>query len=236
MSQNQSVAESIGSNLPLLLFFYWVSSTGLWGTDKGPWFLAVVMILGFECMGMVMEWMKPQPVPYDDPLVWFDRLAEALSRTVAVLYVAGAVMWVNTPYFVLLKTALPRLDFSLSAVWAPGLMGAILLANVAYALPMALRYGRSERAPGRIISAVLWMAGAVTLFVMNVFVPSSNSVLGPNATAALNFFILWIYLAVFVCNLGRLVVVWRGAGGAARDRAVDYVKEGEERDAWPTGE
>lgn len=237
MPQNKSITESVVASLPVLVPLYWADSTGLLGTDEGPWLLAVIALLGIECAMLVKEWLKPQPVvPYDDPTVWFDRLVVAVERAGAVLYLAVALFVADSPYFSHLKTALAHVDFSHSAVWVPGLMWAVLLANCAYALPMGLRLGRSPRVPGVILSAVLWMAGAAALILFHAFVPSPNAVLGPNATAAVNFFILWFYLNLILGHLTRLGVALRGTGGAARERAREQEKAEAERGTWPTGD
>jgi hypothetical protein len=233
---NKSIGENFVGSLPILVPLYWAYSTGLLGTDAGPWLLAVIAMLGIECGFMMMEWMKPQPVPHDDPTVWFDRLANAARRAGTVLYLAVALFWVDSAYFSHLKTALAHLDVSRSAVWAPCLVWAILLANCAYALSMGLRHGRSPRVPGLILGAALWIAGAAALILFHAFVPSPNATLGPNATAATNFFILWIYLNVILYCATRLAVALRGVGGVARERAREQEQAEKERGAWPTGD
>ncbi len=234
MAQNNNFAENFISSLPILVPLYWVYSIGLLGTDEGYWLLAVIAILGLECRHLIAGWMKPQPVPYNDPAIWFDRLADSVSRAGTALYLAIALFVVDSPYFSSVKTAFAHLDFLHSAFWVPGLMWAVLLANSAYALPLGWRYGRSPRVPGIIISAILWITGAAGLILCQVFVPSFNSVLGPSATAAANFFILWIYLNLIFFHLARLVITLRGDGGTARARAREQEQVEAERRTWPT--
>lgn len=235
MAQNNHFAENFLGSLPILVPLCWVYSIDLLGTDEGSWLLAVIAILGTECGQLVKEWMKPQPVPYDDPAVWFDRLAETVGCVATVLYLAVALFVVDAPYFTRLKTSLAHFEVSSSAVWVPGLMWAILLANGVYALPLGWRYGRSPRVPGVIVSAVLWIVGAAALILFQAFVPSPNSVLGPNATRAVNFCILWFYLNALCIQATRLGIALRGVGGAARERAQQHVQQVEEDAEWPTG-
>lgn len=227
--------ESLVKSSPLLLLFYWVYSSGLWGTEAGPWFLAVVVILGVECIDIWKQWTKPAPVPHDDPIYWFDRFTDVLQNFWTVLYVAGATVWVNNSYFAWLKHSLASWDFSRSAVWGPLAMWAFLLACSAYAVPMGWRYSRVPRSPGRLINSVLVVGGGAFLIGFGVFVPASNSVLGPNATAALNFFILWLYTAAIFCFAVRFALVLRGVGGTARERAQQQVAQESGAAQWPTG-
>jgi len=79
-----------------------------------------------------------------------------------------AVMQANKPYFAMMQKSIAAMNLAESIVWVPLGLWAILLAHSVYALSMGLRYGRSPRIPGKIISATLWLFGAAALWVFQV--------------------------------------------------------------------
>ncbi len=137
-----------------------------------------------------------------------------------------------------------------------GLVGALLLANAAYAIPMGLRYsiGPNQRADriGAALGAVLWIAGAAALLWFHSFTPQpfvaerlalvalnylfSSLLLWPDDPAAAHFIVTWLYLSVILRQATKLAVVLRGDGGAARERAREQEQVEVERGAWPTGD
>lgn len=254
----QSAAEETGralaQTLPAWPLWFLLGSSGLKDTNLA-WFIAVLILLGVECSEMVSDGIRPKRTSSESPNVWFDRLAGAVARAGLVIYCAVALLRADSSYFVWLKSALARFDFSSPAVWAPGLLWGILLANAVYAIPMGVRYGVGPNQPGDIlgakISAVLWMVGAAALLGLHSFAPQpfvveqwvlgflhfvgSPLLLWPADPAAAHFIVTWFYLGLILRQATRLAVLLRGNGGAARGRAEAYVEHAKERDAWQTG-
>ena len=237
--------------LPFMPFWYLLGSTGLQETNLA-WFIAVLIVLGVECGIMIMDWINPKRTSFDIPNGWFDRLAHAVARAGLIVYLVVAVLRADSGYLALLKTSVAHLNFSSSAVWVPCLVGALLLANAAYAIPMGLRYsiGPNQRADR--ISAALWMAGAAALLWLHSFTPQpfvgervalaalnylfASLLLWPDVPAAAHFVVTWLYLGVILRHATKLGVVLRGDGGAARERAREQEQVEAERGAWPTGD
>lgn len=235
---NQSTAGNPAVGAIALLVGYWVYSSGLWESDVFPWLLAVGWPLFLEGSTLVDEWFRQLTVkPYNDPEVWAERLAYAVGRAGSVLYLAGAFGWVSAfhpgPWGVAFRAVLAAGGWLL---WIPVGIGGVLLLGSGYGLVMGWRYGRVAREPGRVISAALWLAGALALPGLGVFFPSPNTTLSVNATAAANFFLGWIYLGIVLRSAARLVLRLRGVGGAARERAREQEHVEAERGAWPTGD
>ncbi len=261
MSNDNQIAEDlgklIGQTLPFWPFWYLLGSSGLKDANLA-WFIAVLILLGVECGIMVVDWINPKRTSSDIPNVWFDRLAHAVARAGLVIYLAVAVFRADSGYFVWLKTSIAHFDFSSSAVWVPGLIWAVLLANAAYAIPMGVQHGvgphqRADRI-STALSAVLWMAGAAALLGFHSFAPQpfvgervALAVLNylftsfpfqfwPDDPAAAHFVVTWLYLGVILRNGVKLAMVLRGEGGAARERAREQEQVEVERGAWPTGD
>lgn len=238
-----------------MIYPYLLGSTGLKDTNLA-WFIAVLILLGVECGIMIMDWINPKRTSSDIPNIWFDRLAHAVARAGLVVYLAVAVLRADSGYLALLKTSVAHLNFSSSAVWVPCLVGALLLANAAYAIPMGLRYsvGPNQRADriSMALGAVLWMAGATALLWFHSFTPQpfvgerlalaalnylfASLLLWPDDPAAAHFIVTWLYLGVILRHVTKLGVVLRGDGGAARERAREQERVEVERGAWPTGD
>ena len=259
MSHDGQIAEEAGRvfalALPFLPFWFLLGSSGLKDANLA-WFIAVLIVLGVECGIMIMDWINPKRTSFDIPNGWFDRLAHAVARAGLIVYLAVAVFRADSGYLALLKTSVAHLNFSSSAVWAPCLIGAMLLANAAYAIPMGLRYsiGPNQRADriSAALGAVLWMAGAATLLWLHSFTPQpfvgerlavavlnylfASLLLWPDVPAAAHFIVTWLYLGVILRQATRLAVVLRGNGGPARERAREQEKVEAERGAWPTGD
>ena len=259
MNNDSQIAEEAGRvfalALPFMPFWYLLGSTGLKDTNLA-WFIAVLILLGFECGIMIMDWINPKRTSSDIPNIWFERLAHAVARAGLVVYLAVAVFRADSSYFALLRTAMAHSNFSSSAVWVPCLTGAVLLANAAYAIPMGVRYrvGPNQRADriSTALSAVLWMAGAAALLWLDSFTPQpfvgerlavaalhylfASLLLWPDDPAAAHFVVTWLYLGVILRNGVKLAMVLRGNGGAARERAREQEQVEAERGAWPTGD
>lgn len=258
MSNDHQIAESIGrligQTLPFWPLWFLLGSSGLKDTNQA-WFIAVLIVLGFECGIMVMDGIKPKRTSSDSPNVWFDRLADAVARAGLAIYFAVAVFRVDSSYFAVLRTSIAHFDFSSTAVWVPCLIWAVLLANAVYAIPMGVRYGVGPHQPGDIIgakiSAALWMAGAAILLWFHSFTPQpfvvekwllgflhvlfSPFLLWPDDPAAAHFIVTWFYLGLILRHATKLVVLLRGESGAARDRAREQEEQERERRRWPTG-
>ena len=259
MNNDHQIAEEIGrligQTLPFWPLWFLLHSSGLSGTNQA-WFIAVLIVLGFECGIMVVDWIKPKRTSSDSPNIWFERLADAVARAGLVIYCSIAVFRADSSYFAWLKTALAHLDFSSSAIWAPCLLWAILLVNAAYAIPMGVRYRVGPHQPGDIIGAkigaALWIAGAAALLWFHSFTPQpfvveqwvlvflhvlfSPFLLWPADPAAAHFIVTWLYLGVLLRQATKLAVLLRGEGGAARERAREQEQVEAERGAWPTGD
>ena len=130
------------------------------------------------------------------------------------------------------------------------------MANAAYAIPMGVRYrvGPNQRADriSTALGAVRWVAGAAALLWFHSFTPQpfvvervalaalnylfASLLFWPDDPAAAHFIVTWLYLGVILRQATKLVVVLRGNGGAARERAREQEQVEAERGAWPTGD
>lgn len=230
--ENRSLGANFVSVLPLILFLKWLADSPLWGTDQVPWLLAALALMTLELGVVIDELMAKETTPYNAPDLWFTRLVYATGRIGIVGYLALAVMTSPFPYFVMMKESIAAMNLSASIVWAPLGLWALLLAHSLYALSMGLRYGRSPRIPGKIISATLWLFGAAALWVFQVFVPLKNTVLSPNSTAAVNFALQGLYLGIILRHCMMLMVLLRGGGATARARVEQDIDDG--RIPWIT--
>ena len=192
------------------------------------------------CEWLIRQWRKPYPIPHDDPPFWFDRLGGAAVRFSAVIYLAVAVtaLGLHQTDSPMLKAsfAMPSHFFAIPAVWLPLVLWVVLAASSAYEIPACWRYAQSPRTVGRLINSVLCIAGGVALAVAAVvfispFGAGRISSLPP-ALAAVMFFIGWVCLALIAFGLARWAVVWRGEGGAARERARQHIGEREGVKTW----
>ena len=259
MSNDHQIAENtgrfIGQTLPFWPLWFLLGSSGLKGANLA-WFIAVLIVLGFECGIMVVDWIKPKRTSSDSPNVWFDRLADAVARAGLAIYLSVAVFRADSGYFAALRASIAHFDFSSTAVWVPCLLWAILLANAVYAIPMGVRHGIGPNQPGDVvgakIGAALWIAGAAALLWFHSFTPQPFIVeraalwlldfllafflLWPDDPAAAHFVVTWLYLGVILRHAAKLAVLLRGEGGAARDRAREQEQAEKERGAWPTGD
>ncbi len=258
MNQDHQIAESIGrligQTLPLWPFWFLLSTSGLTDTNLAG-FIAMLIVLGFECGMMVVDWLNPKRTFSDIPNVWFDRLADAVARAGLVIYCTVAVLQADSSYFVLLKTAIAHFDFSSPAVWAPYLTWMILLVNALYAIPMGVRYsvGPNQRADiiSMAFSAALWIAIAATLLWFHSFTPQpfvgeqlalavlnylfASFLLWPADPAAAHFIVTWFYLSVILRQTTKLAILLRRNSGAAQDRAREQEERERQRRRWPTG-
>ena len=259
MNNDHQIAEEagrlIGQTLPFWPLWFLLHSSGLKDANQA-WFIAVLIVLGFECGIMIVDWIKPKRTSSDIPNIWFERLADAAARAGLVIYFSVAVFRVDSSYFAALRTSIAHFDFSSSAVWVPCLLWAVLLVNAAYAIPMGVRYRVGPNQPGDIIgakiSAALWIAGAAALLWLHSFTPQpfvveqwvlgflrvlfSPFLLWPADPAAAHFVVTWLYLGVILRQATKLVILLREEGGAARDRAHEQERVEKERGAWPTGD
>lgn len=240
----RDMGEALRPAAPVLfpLFVIWFLSplTGLEGTPLQPWFFASTAIGWAGCEWLIRQWRKPYPIPHDDPPFWFDRLGGAAVRFSAVIYLAVAVtaLGLHQTDSPMLKAsfAMPSHFFAIPAVWLPLVLWVVLAASSAYEIPACWRYAQSPRTVGRLINSVLCIAGGVTLAVAAVvfisrFGAGRISSLPP-ALAAVMFFIGWVCLALIAFGLARWAVVWRGEGGAARERARQHIGEREGVKTW----
>jgi len=230
--ENRSLGAQLVSAVPLILFLKWLADSPLWGTEHVPWLLAALALMTLELGVVIDELMEKETTPYNAPDLWFTRLVFATGRIGTVIYLAVAVIQANKPYFTMMQKSIAAMNLAESIVWVPLGLWAILLAHSLYALSMGLRYGRSPRVPGKIISATLWLVGAAALWVFQVFLPVKNTVLSPNSTAAVNFALQGLYLGIILRHAVKLAALLSGGGPTARGRVEQDIDDG--RIPWIT--
>lgn len=237
MSQSNYPPNSyLAALLPLYPFYLvasWINSTGLWGTEEGYWFIAVLTMLCFECIKIADDWLerRKERAPYNDPDRCFKLLVAAVARAVLLVYLAIVVFKARSGYMAWLN---PSVGLSphqpLRGTWVlfvPWSLAGVLLFSSLYGLAMGLKYARSPRDPGQILSALIKLAGAAAvLWFWGLFFPLDWS--------AWNFFLLWVAVRVILIQVTKLLVVLRGEGRAARARVEDSIRE--DRIPWITEE